>query len=296
LPLKYPRDRFDYSSPFTREPLRLPGNARLIVWTLVNIEEWEITRPMARQLSQPPMGQTAIPDIPNWTWYEYGMRVGYWRLLNALKAAHVTPTVSINAQVCRTYPEVATSAREAGWEFMAHSFVQMPIQQIEDQRAVIRLSLDTIEQFTDKRPIGWMGPGRTQTYHTLDHLSEAGLEYFADWVLDDQPFWVKTAHAPILSIPYSAEINDITLMVSHHHESDVLLKRTKDAFDRLYAESMQSARILALGVHPYVSGAAHRIKYFEQLYDYFNGHDGVVHWTGEQIYDWYVKQVPPPRA
>ena len=97
-----------------------PGKGRMIVWTVVNIEEWEITRPMARQLSQPPMGQTPIPDMPNWTWYEYGMRVGFWRLMRALEKAQVTPTMSINAKVCETYPEVAAAARDAGWEFMAH--------------------------------------------------------------------------------------------------------------------------------------------------------------------------------
>ncbi len=148
-----PRHRLSYSSPFTRPPLRLPGKARMIVWSVVNIEEWEITRPMARQISQAPMGQSAIPDMPNWTWYEYGMRVGFWRLLRALGAAGVTPTLSINAKVCETYPEVAAAARDAGWEFMAHAYVQMPIQQIEDQRAVIRQSVDLIEKFT--------GSGRT---------------------------------------------------------------------------------------------------------------------------------------
>ena len=115
-------------------------------------------------------------------------------------------------------------------------------------------------------------------------------------MLDDQPIWVKTANGPILAIPYSAEINDITMMVSHHHESDVLLDRTRDAFDRLYLESKESTRILAIGVHPYVTGQAHRIKYFEQLYAYINKHPGVVHWTGQQIYDWYVKQVPKPKS
>jgi len=99
----------------------------------------------------------------------------------------------------------------------------------------------------------------------------------------------------VLAVPYSAEINDITMMVSHHHESDVLLDRTRDAFDRLYLESKESTRILAIGVHPYVTGQAHRIKYFEQLYAYINKHPGVVHWTGQQIYDWYVKQVPKPK-
>jgi allantoinase len=267
----------------------------MIVWSVVNIEEWEITRPMARQLSQPPMGQTPIPDMPNWTWYEYGMRVGFWRLMRALARAHVTPTMSINAKVCETYPEVAAAARDASWEFMAHSYVQMPIQQIEDQRAVMRQSIDVIERFTGKKPTGWLGPGRGQTFDTLDYVTECGMSWFGDWVLDDQPFWVKTANGPILAVPYSAEINDITLMVSHHHESDVLLKRTSDAFDRLYAESAESTRILAIGVHPYVTGAAHRIKYFEQLYDYINRHDGVMHWTGQQIYDWYAAQVPPPK-
>src|ERR1700674_4542811 len=140
----YPRDRFAYSTPFTRPPLRLP-KGRMIVWSVVNIEEWEITRPMARQLSQPPMGQTPIPDMPNWTWYEYGMRVGFWRLMRALQRIRVTPTLSINA---------AAPARDAGREFMAHAIVQMPIQQIEDQRAGIRQSCGVIEKFTAKRPTG----------------------------------------------------------------------------------------------------------------------------------------------
>jgi allantoinase len=288
-----PRERFGYSSPFTRPQLKLPGEGRMIVWSVINVEEWDITRPLARQLSQAPMGQTPIPDMPNWTWYEYGMRVGFWRLLRAFEAARVTPTISINARACETYPQVAAAARDANWEFMAHSHVQMPIQQIEDQRAVMRKSIEIIEAFTGKKPNGWLGPGRGQTYETLDYVAECGMTWFADWVLDDQPIWVKTANGPILSIPYSAEINDITLMVSHHHESDVLLRRTADAFDRLYEESAQSARVMAIGVHPYVTGAAHRIKYFEQLYDYINRHRGVVHWTGQEIYDWYAELVPP---
>src|SRR6202140_3311633 len=171
-----PRERLAFSAPFPRPPLKLPGKARMIVWAVVTIEEWEIPRPMARQLSQPPMGQTPIPDMPNWTWYEYGMRVGFWRLLNALKSAGVTPTMSINAKVCETYPEVA-AAREAGWEFMAHSYVQMPIQQIEDQRAVIRQSIDIIERFTGKRPTGWLGPGRMQTFPPLDYVADGAVPW-----------------------------------------------------------------------------------------------------------------------
>ena len=203
--------------------------------------------------------------------------------------------MSLNAKICETYQEVASAARDAGWEFMAHSFVQMPIQQIEDQRAVMRQSIDIIKAFTGKTPSGWLGPGRGQTHDTLDYATECGFTWFGDWVLDDQPFWVKTKSGPILSVPYSAEINDITLMVSHHHELDVLLKRTMDAFDRLYEESAESTRILAIGVHPYVTGAAHRIRYFEELYAAINKRPGVVHWTGQQIHDWYSALVPKPQ-
>ena len=86
--------------------------------------------------------------------------------------------------------------------------------------------------------------------------------------MDDQPFFVKTKHAPILSIPYSVELNDILIMVSLQQESDAMFKRVRDAFDQTYRESAKGARVLAFGVHPYISGAAHRIKYFDAMLAY----------------------------
>ena len=285
--VKSPRERLDYSAIVTRRPLKLPGGARLVIWPVVNVEEWEIIRPMARQASGPPMGVSAIPDFPNWTWHEYGMRVGFWRLKEAFERFGITPTLSINAAVCNTCPEVPGAALEARWEFMAHCLVQMPISQVKDQREMIAGSIRIIEDFTGKRPRGWLGPGRGQTHDTVDCLAEAGLEYFADWILDDQPCEVRTAHGPIVSIPYTVELNDITVMVSHGQPSDMLGRRVVDAFDRLYGESETSARVMAIGVHPYVSGAAHRIRYFEETLAYLKKHEGVLFWTGEQILDWY---------
>src|SRR5689334_25296691 len=110
----YPRDRFSYSSPFTRPPLKLPGKGRMIVWSVVNIEEWEITRPMARQLSTAPQGQSAIPDMPNWTRYDLGMRVRFWRLMSALKKAEVTPSMTPNTKLREIDPAAMLAARDAG--------------------------------------------------------------------------------------------------------------------------------------------------------------------------------------
>lgn len=282
-------ERFDYSAIVDRKPLKLPRGARMIVWPVVNIEEWEITRPMPRQYSSPPGGQSVPPDVQNWGWHEYGMRVGIWRIIEVLRKHRIKPTMSINARVCETRPRIAQAALDEGWEFMAHTYVQMPIHKVEDQRAMIRQTIDVITKFTGKTPNGWLGPGRGQTGATLDYVAEAGFKWFGDWVMDDQPFFVKTKHEPILSIPYSVELNDILIMVSLQQESDAMFKRVRDAFDQQYRESAKGARILAFGVHPYISGAAHRIKYFDQMLAYMKKHKDVVFWQGDQIYDWYSK-------
>lgn len=289
-----PRERMPFSTPFSRPPLTAPDGVRLIVWPVVNIEEWNIERPMPRQVSPAPGGQRQVPDVPNWTWHEYGMRVGYWRLLEAFASRGIRPTLSLNARVCETVPEVPQAALEAGWEFMAHCYEQMPIHAVEDQPAMMRQSADILEAFTGTRPTGWLGPGRTQTFDTLEHVAAAGYRWFGDWILDDQPLWVATAHGPLLSVPYSVELNDITIMVSAQHRSDEMLIRTRDAALRLAAESAESVRILAFGVHPYVSGAAHRIAYFEQMLDHLAAMPGVVFWQGDRICRWFADQRPAP--
>src|SRR3546814_36637 len=167
----HPRQRIEYSSPFRRPPLKTDDGTRLIIWPVVNIEEWEIERPMPRHASPPPGGVSSdVPDMPNWTWHEYGMRVGFWRLLDAFQKRGIRPTMSLNAKVCETSPEVVEAARDAGWEFMAHCYVQMSIHKVQDQAAMIGQSLDTLEKFLGYRPRGWLGPGRTQ--RSEEHTSE----------------------------------------------------------------------------------------------------------------------------
>jgi peptidoglycan/xylan/chitin deacetylase (PgdA/CDA1 family) len=289
-----PAERLEYSAIIDRKPLKLPRGARMIVWPVVNVEEWDIARPMPRQVSPAPGGVAAVPDIPNWTWHEYGMRVGIWRIMEVLHKHKIKPTMSLNAKVCETRPRVAQAALDAGWEFMAHCYEQMAIQKIEDQRAMIRQTLDVLEKFTGRTPTGWLGPGRGQTYATLDYIKEAGFKWFGDWVLDEQPQYVKTKGGPLLSIPYSIELNDISIMLTAHQDSDAMFKRTRDAFDQMYRDSAKGARVLAFGVHPYISGAAHRIKYFDQMLRYMKKQEGVVFWNGEQIHDWYAKATGTP--
>ena len=136
-----PQQRFDYSAIVDRPKLKLPKGVRLIVWPVVNIEEWSIERPMPRGVSNAPGGQASIPDTQNWGWHEYGMRVGFWRLAESLAKHRIRPTLSINAKVCETRPRVAQAALDAGWEFMAHCYEQMPIQAVADQPAMMRQTI-----------------------------------------------------------------------------------------------------------------------------------------------------------
>ena len=284
-----PSQRADYSAIVDRPPLKLPGNARLIFWTVVNYEVWDIGKPMARQVIPAPTGVPLLPDVPNWSWHEYGMRVGAWRFFELYERLGIKPSLSANARICEDYPRVAAQAKRAGWEFMGHAYEQGPIHKEADQVAMINRSMDVIEKFTGTRPVGWMGPGLTQTLETPDLLAKAGVKYIADWVYDDEPTVIKTANGPLVTLPYTVELNDIPMMIVQYHQSDYLLKRTIDQFDRLYAESAQRAKIVALAIHPYISGQPHRIKYLEAIYDYVNRFDGVLHWNGAQILDWYKK-------
>jgi peptidoglycan/xylan/chitin deacetylase (PgdA/CDA1 family) len=284
-----PKERADFSAIVDRPPLKLPGGARIVVWTIVNYEVWDISRPMARQVLPAPTGAPLLPDVPNWSWHEYGMRVGCWRFFELYKRLNIRPTLSINARVCEDYPRVAGEARDLGWEFMGHAYEQGPIHKVEDQRGMIFRSLDVIEKFTGKRPVGWLGPGLTQTYETPDLLAEAGVKYIGDWVYDDEPTTIRTRHGPLVTLPYTAELNDIPMMIVQHHESDHLYRRAIESFERLYEESKDRAKFMAIAIHPYISGQPFRIKPLEKIYQHVNQFDGVLHWNGAEILDWYAK-------
>src|SRR5262245_15035972 len=161
------------------------------------------------------------------------------------------------------------------------------MQQVKDQREEIRKSVEAIHKFTGKAPSGWLGPGLTETPETLDLLAEAGLQYVADWVNDEQPYEIKTAHGQLVSLPYSVELNDIPIMILQHHEPEEFFRRAKDQFETLYAEAAKSARVMAVVVHPYISGVPHRIKYIDKTFAYLKKQRGVVFWSGEEILQWY---------
>src|SRR5947199_253349 len=162
-----PNERLTYSAISERPPLRLPGGAKLALWIIVNIEEWDITQAMPRTVLTPPGG--------------------------------------------------------------------------------------------------WLGPGLTETWETPDLLVEAGYDYVCDWVLDDQPTVLKTRTRPIVNIPYTQECNDVAMMLIQHHKASEYHDRAIDQFEQLMHDAQNSARVMALVLHPYIMGAPHRAKYFRRI-------------------------------
>lgn len=171
---------------------------------------------------------------------------------------NITPTLSSNAAVVEWYTSVAASTRSSNWEYIPHSYVQMPTHALEDEEANLI------------KPIEICG------------------KYTGDFVFDDEPCVLDTDYGPLDTQPYTLELNDILMMIVQNYESSYLKTRIVDQFDRLYLESRERVKFLSFAIHPYISTAPHRIKYLEEAVAYMAGHDGVEFWTGEQIYDWYA--------
>jgi allantoinase len=284
-------DRVPYLASIDRPRLALPDGKRVAVWIIVNVEEWRIERPMPRTVLPPPMGKPLLPDVPNWSWHEYGMRAGFWRQFAAITQRGLPATLALNGSVCRSYPRIADAARDAGWEFMGHGFVQQPMHSLEDQRAEIARAVDAIADYRGRRPRSWESPGLTETPETLDLLREHGIEYVADWVIDDLPQAIDTPHGTITTVPYTVEMNDITVFALQNHPAREFLDRGRDQFDRLLKEGADNARVMAISIHPYITGVPHRIGYLEALLDYIGSHDEAVFMTASDIGDWYGAQM-----
>jgi peptidoglycan/xylan/chitin deacetylase (PgdA/CDA1 family) len=262
------------------------------VWVIVNVEEWDANQPMPRTVLTPPAGGSPSPDIPNWAWHEYGNRVGFWRLLKVFDEFRLPSALAINGSAIAAYPEIVEAAMERQWEFMGHGFTQRNMQKVENEREDIRKTTEVILKATGKRPRGWLGPGLTETWETPDILVEEGYEYVCDWVLDDQPVWLKTRTRPIVNVPYTQECNDVAMMLIQHHKASEYADRALDQFEQLYADAADAARIMAIVIHPYIMGAPHRTKYFRRIFEAIRGRSDVAFMTGEQILDWYLSVGP----
>ncbi len=199
--------------------------------------------------------------------------------------------LAINGCAIEAFPPIVKAAMDRKWEFIGHGYTQRNMQKVPDEKADIQMTTAAIKKATGKPPRGWLGPGLTEVADAGP--AEGGrLRLRRRLVLDDQPVWLKTRGKPIVNIPYTQECNDVAMMLIQHHKASEYYDRAVDQFDQIYEDAQDSARVMALVVHPYIMGAPHRLKYFRKVFEHIRKKSDVAFMTGEQIYDWYLKVGP----
>ena len=265
-----------------------------MVHLVVNVEHWQFDQPMPRKLLTAPQGLEMTPDVPNYSWAEYGMRCGMPRILKCFEERSLPASVSINASVINAYPDLADEILKADWEFIGHGIHQHSIQAEKNEAETIRLALSMIEKFTGKQASGWLGPGLKESEHTPDILKSLGVEYVFDWVIDDLPCWMDTKVGPLMAIPYTLELNDSVIYAVEKHASKEIYNRVVDTLKIIDQEINHQPQILTIALHPHLIGVPHRFYYLEKILDELQNRDDSLFMTAADIADWFKDQSPPP--
>jgi allantoinase len=278
---------YAYSPIIERPPLALPNGARVAFWVGVNIEHYEVDKP-----STSIFGGTAAlqPDPLNYGWRDYGPRVGIWRMMDLLDKHRMRASVLLNADVCDRYPQIMREGSKRGWVWLAHgknnSILEANMSS-DEERAYLTNVVETIKKATSSQPKGWLGPALTETFNTPEILAELGLTYLLDWCSDDQPFPLNVKAGRMISVPYSIEMNDVSLFVGKSLSGQDFAQMVMDQFDVLYEEGARSARVMCLALHPFIVNQPFRHKYLDKALEYIASHEGVWLATSDEIADWY---------
>ena len=283
-----PNPRVPYVLTSERPPLAPPQGKGLIVHVAINVETWPFDQPMPRKLLPGPHGADSLPDVPNFSWVEYGLRAGMPRLFRLFGERRIPVSALMNAGICDDYPRLAEKIAEINWEIVGHGYRQRAVQSDGKEAELIEASLQRLDKFYGRRPRGWLGPGLKETADTPDILKSVGIEYLCDWTLDDLPDWMTTKHGPLICIPYTLELNDVPLFAIQQHSSDEIYRRFRDTLECLAEEARSQPRILTIGLHPHLIAVPHRIGYLRRMIDELSSRSDTVFMTGAQIADWFI--------
>ena len=280
---------FSYT-PITRRPkFHWPGGKRLALWVIPNIEIFALDE----QMPGGPGGSNGlIPDVHTWSIREYGCRVGVYRHMEVLSKHGIRGTVALNSEVCLHCPEIIEEGNKLGWEWMGHNQSntrRLNVVPADEERAVVKATFDQIEEVSGTRPKGWLGAGLQETWNTLDYLVENGATYVADWACDDQPVLMDIGGKRLVSVPYSTDINDKPAFESFLRTADEFGDMIRRQFDVLYRESVDSARVMAIALHPYITGRPYRIDALDDALAHICRHEDVWLATGSEIADAFVE-------
>jgi allantoinase len=291
---------YDYVPITHRKPLKWPGGKRVALILTLNLETWDMVKETDRPYyaGGPPILPDVLPgnvaDFPNYSWREYGQRVGVFRLFDLFDEMRVQPSCTFNAVTALRRREMLDAAIKRGCELVAHNFEQGELlsdfaKDPARERDIVRRTLDVYAQAVGRNAKGWLSSSLRGTVNTPGILAEHGLIFYCDLMNDDQPYLIQTDHGPIVSTPYTNEINDFTLLTRRNHTTDEFRDVLIEELQVLYKEGAQSGRLMNVGIHPHVSGRAYRIRALREFLAYAKKLKGVWWTTREAIATWYLQ-------
>ena len=257
---------YPYSALPARPRSLWPGGQGLAAFVVLFLEHWEAEPPVGVLRDPRMVGEfgSFSPDYRSWSQREYGLRVGIFRVIDALQQAGVRPVIAANAMAVQRLPRLVQTFNDWGCDWLGHGISATRMlhsaMPLEHQRAHIAGSLAAIELATGKRALGWISQDWGTTPDTAQLLAEAGLRYTLDWSNDDQPYWLRTV-PPLLAVPLSSEWDDVQCQWLRNLEPRAHAELAAAAFERLHLECRQHGRtaVFALGLHPWLCGMPSRI-------------------------------------
>lgn len=251
--------RYGHSAIRTRPTYEWPNGTRLALHVTNNIEFFAYRAGMGSDST----GAAAPQGQRNYAWRDYGNRVGLWSMLDMLDELALPAAHNVNSTVLEMCPEIAPALKARGDEFVGHGRTNAERQDVmweEDERRLIAESRDGILRHAGVKPEGWLGPYIAQSNATLDLLREEGFSYVMDWPADDQPFWMSTRAGPILSVPYSIELNDSPAQVFRQHTGRQFAEMIVDQFDEMIEASKKYPLVMSVVLHPFIIGQPFRLR------------------------------------
>ena len=251
-------NRYPYSPITERAVYDWPDGKRLAVYIGLNLEWFSFGEGLGAELA--PAGPQ--PDVLNYSWRDYGNRVGVFRLADLFAELKLPVSLLVNAQMYEHAPQAMAAFPNA--EIVGHGRSNSERQADLTEYKELKLIEETsaaIEKHSGARPRGWLGPWISQSHVTPDLLQESGYSYLLDWCHDDQPVWMKTRTGRILSVPYPQELNDIPQIVARKREGEEFACMIVDAFDVMYEECAKRPLVMGIALHPYIVGQPHRFKH-----------------------------------
>ena len=287
----WPNPRVPHELSSNRKKLSPPDGKSLIVHTVMNIEYWPFDKNMPRGILPPPHGKSPDPpDLPNYSWVEYGMRVGLPRLFKLFAENNIPVSAFINAQVADIYPKAFDEVCKLNWELVGHGWFQESLRVAKDEEHVIKKSLDLLRKLSGQPVRSWFGPAGGETEKTPELLKENGIEFLHDWLIDELPCWMRTKLGPIVAMPYTFELNDVPIWTVQNNSCDEMKKRVDATLNIFDEEKLYNTKIITLALHPHIVGVPQNFYYLKKIIEDLKKRDDVIFMTSSQIGDWFVKE------